>query len=186
MNNKPTLKEKIREGFPEGFPFPAELEMLCDWVDQHGFPFSGYFRISPDENKDDISSWIGFHDVDHYFGVFGRGSDGSMYALWHDEAHNTYKVVHLGSEGGELYVLANNFVDFLRLLAIGYDEIRFADLSLPPEENEGYDPAAVNPKFAEWVRTTFNVTIPRTGDEIVNIYDKSFDNWIDDQISEYS
>ena len=186
MNTKTALKDKVKEGFPEGFPFPSELDMLCDWVDANGFPISGYFRIFANEDKEAITFWMGFNDVNDYFGIFGKSADGSMYSLWRDEAHNTYKIVHMGSEGNQLFVLAHNFVDFLRLLAIGYDEIGFCDLSKLPEENEGYDADTVNPRFAEWVRTTFNVTIPGTGEELVNIYDKSFDNWVADQIDEYS
>lgn len=185
MNIKTKLKDKVREGFPEGFPVPAELELLCDWADEHGFPISGYFRVHANEDKEDITFYMGFNNVNDRFGVFGKSADGSMYALWRDDANDT-KVVHMGSEGNHLMVLAHTFVDFLRLLAIGYDEIGFCDLSIPPQENEGYDPETVNPRFAEWVRTTFNVTIPATGDEIVNVYDKSFDNWIQDQIDEYS
>ena len=186
MSKKLTLKEKIRKGFPEKFPFPAELEMLCDWVDKNGDPISGYFRMFVDEDRDAITYWMGFDNVNKYLGVFGSTPDGSMYALWNDEANNSYKVVHLGTDGDNLYILAHNFVDFLRLLAIGYDEIGNCDLTITPTENEGYDEDTVNPRFAEWVSTTFTVTIPSKGDEIVNIYDKSFDNWVQDQLSEYS
>jgi hypothetical protein len=186
MAKKQTLKEMIRNGFPEGFPFPAELEMLCDWVDQNGSPISGYFRMFADEGKDAITYWMGFDNANKHLGVFGSTPDGSMYALWNDGSDSSYKVVHLGSEGDNLLVLSHNFVDFLRLLAIGYDEIGNCDLTITPQENDGYDEDMENPRFAAWVSTTFNVTIPRTGDEIVNIYDKSFDNWVDDQQSEYS
>lgn len=186
MSTEIVSKDKVRKGFPEGFPFPAELEQLCDWAEVNGYPISGYFRIFANEDKEAMTYWMGFNDVNDYFGIFGKSPDGSMFALWRDEANNTYKVVHMGSEGDERLVLTNNFVDFLRLLAIGYDEIGFCDLSLTPEENEGYDPETANPRFREWVQTTFNVTIPRTGDEIVNVYDKSFDNWVEEQLDEYS
>ena len=186
MSTKTILKDTVQQGFPEGFPFPAELEMLCDWVEENGFPISGYFRIHANEDKEDITYYMGFNNVNDHLGVFGKSADGSMYALWRNEADTTCKVVHMGSEGNHLLVLAHTFVDFLRLLAIGYDEIGFCDLSKLPEENEGYDADTVNPRFADWVRNTFNVTIPTTGDEIVNVYDKSFDNWVQDQIDEYS
>jgi hypothetical protein len=185
MTTKTTLKDRVKAGFPEGFPFPAELQMLCDWADAHGFPISGYFRIHANEDKEDITFYMGFNNVNDRFGVFGKNADGSMIALWRDDAE-AIKIVHMGSEGNHLMILSHNFVDFLRLLAIGYDEIGFCDLSIPPRENEGYDPDVVNPRFAEWVRTTFNVTIPATGDEIVNVYDKSFDNWVQDKLDEYS
>src|SRR4051812_17483573 len=117
MSTEISLKDKVRKGFPEGFPFPAELEQLCDWAEANGFPISGYFNIFDNEDKEAITYWMGFNTVNDYFGIFGKSPDGSMYALWRDKEHDTYKVVHMGSEGDQRLVLANNFVDFLRLLA---------------------------------------------------------------------
>jgi hypothetical protein len=45
-------------------------------------------------------------------------------------------VVHLGSEGNSLVVLADSFREFLQLLAIGYGELGFDDLNAPPKEPE--------------------------------------------------
>jgi len=113
MSTKTILKDKVQQGFPEGFPFPAELHMLCDWVEANGFPISGYFRIHSNEDKEDITYYMGFNNVNDRFGVFGKSADGSMYALWRDDA-NTCKVVHMGSEGDHQMVLAHNFVDCLQ------------------------------------------------------------------------
>ena len=64
-------------------------------------------------------------------------------------------------------VLADNAVDFLRLLAIGYDEICWdEEFATPPSANSGFK-VAPNVAFQEWVKTTFNVTIPETALEIV-------------------
>jgi hypothetical protein len=98
--------------------------------------------------------------------------------------------VHLGSEGDAIYILAENFVDFLRLLAIGYDEIGFADMNKTAEEwnmevgndqNEG-----INPKFREWVEQEFQVKVPQKGNEITNFKDKEFNDWIEKQLKKYS
>jgi hypothetical protein len=80
------------------------------------------------------------------------------------------KIVHLGSGSGSLLncVLADNAVDFLRLLAIGYDEICWGEefASPPNEENTGFR-VEPNAEFQEWVKNTFHVEIPKTALEIV-------------------
>ena len=177
------LSNEIRSGFPPAISFPPELESLCDWVEQNGYPISGYFELSPD-NDHVIGLWMGFDNVDDRFGVFGAGPDGSIYAIWKDDA-GEQKVVHLGSEGGDLYLLAHSFVDFLRLLAIGYDELGFADMTRPPQDNEGFDAACVNPAFQKWVEETFHVTIPPVGAALFDRDDKTFAAWIDKVFAQY-
>ena len=57
--------------------------------------------------------------------VFARsGADGSECALWLDDEGRT-QIVHIGSGSGSMMtcILVKNALDFLRLLAIGYDEI---------------------------------------------------------------
>jgi len=94
-----------------------------------------------------------------------------MAAFWLDDA-GTQRIVHLGSGSGSLLccVLADDPIDFLRLLAIGYDEICWDDqYSAPPNELLDDDAPVVRPNtaFQKWVIETFDVTIPRTALEIV-------------------
>lgn len=133
--------------------------------------------------------WLGFADVSERFGIFGAGGDGSLYAFWIDDENNQ-KIVHLGSEGGQLYILAESFVDFLRLLAIGYDELGFADLNITIEEwnaatGQGKN-AGINFRFREWVEKEFKVQVPDKGNSIVDLNDETFSNWIKEQMNKYS
>lgn len=97
--------------------------------------------------------------------VFAQsGSDGSECALWLDD-NDKLKIVHMGSGSGSLLtcVLADNFLDFLRLLAIGYDEICW-------DEDYPSPPTLIHPEFAKfqnWVTSTFKATIPHSAFEIV-------------------
>ena len=98
------------------------------------------------------------------------GGEGSQCALWKAD-DGSIKVVHLGSGSGSMLtcVLADNFVDFLRLLAIGYDEICW-DEEFPYPPNEGVEQEVFvepNLAFQQWVVETFNTTIPKTALEIV-------------------
>jgi hypothetical protein len=124
--------------------------------------------------------------------VFAKtGAEGSMAAFWLDPAGGQ-KIVHLGSGSGStlVCVLADEPVDFLRLLAIGYDEIcwddQFAD---PPNSSEGLF-VHPNTAFQNWVSTTFEVSIPVTGREIVRhpshmddtASEDPFSRWVAEQI----
>ena len=123
------------------------------------------------------------------FAPFGAGADGSLLAFWllsGADARNA-PVVHLGSEGDHCMVLARNFRDFLRLFAIGYDELGFADLSMPPSD----------PETASWLREIvverYGLDVPRTGAEIVSVAQASvspleaaIDEWFERRYGESS
>ena len=175
---------KIKEGIPSTITVPPELEKLCDWVEKNGYPISGSFELYSGDIKI-IEHWFGHGKVLNRFGVFGTGPDDSLYSFWLDK-NNNQKIVHLGSEGGQLYILAANFVDFLRLLAIGYDEIGFSDLTMSLEEwnktIEESEDYGKNPKFRNWVEREFQTIIPERGDEISSFQDKSFEAWVGKQL----
>lgn len=153
-------------------------------MDENGYPISGEFALHTDDGNT-MKYWLGFDDLSDRFGIFGLGADGSLYAFWIDDNENQ-KIVHLGSEGDGLYILAENFIDFLRLLAIGYDEIGFADMNMTvqawnkgieKDENEG-----INPSFRKWVSSEFGVNIPNKGKEIADFNDESFNHWIQEKL----
>src|SRR6185436_7534340 len=97
--------------------------------------------------------------------VFAQsGAEGSECALWLSNS-GQLKVVHMGSGSGSILscVLAENFTDFLRLLAIGYDEICWDEnFPLPPNENSDDFIVKPNTKFQNWVRESFHVGLPKT------------------------
>ncbi len=180
--------EEIKKGIPKDIILPAELQKLCEWTEINGYPISGYFELRADDGET-MRYWLGFDNLSNRFGIFGAGSDGSLYAFWIDD-NNKQKIVHLGSEGDAVYVLAENFVDFLRLLTIGYDEIGFADMSKTIEDwnlEIGNDKEeGVNTKFIDWVEKEFNVKVPKTGNEIADFDNEEFKDWIEKQIEKYS
>lgn len=173
--------DDIKKGFPPNIPFPRELEQLIDWTIQNGYPISGCFELRAGD-ADTMFYWFGFRHVDDKLAQFGAGPDGSLYCIW-DAGENCYPVVHLGSEGNEIKVLASNFKDFLRLLAIGYDELGCEDLTKPPEETE------VNFAFQNWVKNQFNTNIPTNGSEFIALEENGkcrFENWVDHVCEKYN
>ena len=152
------MKDEIRSKFPEGVPFPPGLELLCDWHKHNGYPISGGFELRADNGY--ISSWFGSSAANDRIAMFGAGSDGSLYCIW-DDGEGHFPVVHLGSEGDALKILAGDFYDFLRLLAVGYDELGFDDLCDSPSSEEG-----INPEFRSWVQGQLSLEIPDHGRNI--------------------
>ena len=109
-------------------------------------------------------------EIEQRLCVFARsGSDGSMCALWINDAGET-KIVHMGSGSGSTMtcVLAHNGLDFLRLIAIGYDEICWDENFGMPPNSEGSD-FIVHPnvEFQQWIKDMFKTTIPQTALELV-------------------
>ena len=102
--------------------------------------------------------------------VFARsGADGSECALWLDDEGHT-QIVHIGSGSGSMMtcILVKNALDFLRLLAIGYDEICWdEDYPLPANSNKDNAFVYPNTQYQEWVQNTFHTTIPKIGLEVV-------------------
>ena len=109
-------------------------------------------------------------EVKHRLLVFARsGADGSECALWLDDEGHT-QIVHIGSGSGSMMtcILVKNALDFLRLLAIGYDEICWdEDYPFPPNSNKDNTFVHPNTQYQEWVQNTFHTTIPKIGLEVV-------------------
>lgn len=155
--------DTIAAAFPSTIQCPSEIRALCDWTTANGYPISGYFELR-EHDDETLRCWFGTEQAIGDLAQFGAGADGSLYCVWRSP-EGSFPVVHLGSEGDAIYVLAPSAVDFLRLLAIGYDEIGFADLASPPTDEDCEE--NVNPKFQAWVTETFAVSLPETGAEIV-------------------
>ena len=102
--------------------------------------------------------------------VFAQsGADGSECALWLDDEGHT-QIVHIGSGSGSMMtcILVKNALDFLRLLAIGYDEICwYEDYPFPPNSNKDNTFVYPNTQYQEWIQNTFHTTIPKIGLEVV-------------------
>ena len=130
------------------------------------------FSMEPNPMRDEtLECYFGndSEEISRRLLVFCRtGADGSMGGLWVDDEGIT-RIVHLGSGSGSqmLCTLASNGLDFLRLLAIGYDEICWdEDYPLPPNSNKDNTFVYPNTQYQEWVQNTFHTTIPKIGLEV--------------------
>ncbi len=152
-----------------GFLFPQE-ELKQSWSEKGrkgGTDIEFYSG-----GTENLKYWFGGEDneaVKSRLCVFARsGADGSECALWKTNS-GEIKVVHMGSGSGSTLtcVLGENVIDFIRLLAIGYDEICWDEyFSMQPNRIEEFI-VQPNVKFQNWVKKTFGVEIPKTALEII-------------------
>lgn len=194
------LTDQIIKTLLPGMYLPKPLELLLAWIEDNDLcvqydrgrmgylfpeervrsalndaeiPGGTMFRFIA-EGNDSLGHWFGNDqpEIVNRLCVFGfSGCEGSRAAFWLDD-DGRQKIVHMGSGSGStmVCVLADDPIDFLRLLAIGYDEICWPEkLSKPPNADRREDEPIILPNLAyqEWVRKTFSVSIPRVGTEIV-------------------
>lgn len=152
-----------------GFLF-SEAEMKRGWTDR-GRPGGTEITFAPEGNVN-LKYWFRSDSADilNRLCVFAKtGAEGSMAAFWIAD-DQSQKIVHLGSGSGSTTVctLADNPIDFLRLLAIGYDEICWGDqFDEPPATDKGSFVVERNHAFVDWVTTEFGVSVPPRGTDIV-------------------
>ena len=158
----PSFLAKMKASFPKDMPLPAEFEMLFAWMEANDFIRRGRdgsetAAVYPRKLAEKVPFGIEFEPVNPELArvltnsddpaVFSRlapfvnmGFGSSHIALWRDD-EGRQKFVHFGSEANSwvLCTLTDNPVDALRLLAIGYVELRQpADYEMPPELEFGH------------------------------------------------
>jgi len=157
-----------KDGKRIGFLFP-ESEQRASWTDKERF--GGTIVEFAAQGNEGLEYWFGHHrpEIRNRLCVFAKtGVDGSVAAFWLDNV-GRQRIVHMGSGSGStlVCVLAEDAVDFIRLLAIGYDEICWSsEFAFPPNHKRSF---IVHPhtEFQRWVIETFAVTIPSTASTIV-------------------
>lgn len=194
------LANQLRDALLPGMHLPPEFCALYDWIEANGLYVDnedgrvGY--LFPEEElkqgwteterpggtsiefgasgNANVRYWFDREDPEiiERLCVFATtGAEGSEAALWLDDS-GAQRIVHMGSGSGSMLccVLAESALDFLRLIAIGYDEICW-------DENFGHPPnhpnlgknftVHPNVQFQNWIKSTFDVAIPERAIDIV-------------------
>lgn len=165
------LAQLLTPKLPNTMTIPEPLERAWTWMEAQGWGFEnqhGYFLtpyagtselgivFSPTES---LTGWFEPNEEGHdrLLPLGQTDGTGSFAALWRDPG-DALRFVLLGSEGERLY-LADDAVDFLRLLAIGYLELdSYAIVEAPIEDDE--ESVAALADFRAWVEREFEVTVP--------------------------
>ena len=162
-----------RDGVRYGYLYPQD-KLRDSWTDDEregGTDIT--FNVDEESYRNDLLAILYqqyAEEVGRRLLSFARsGGDGSECALWLDDEGRT-QIVHIGSGSGSMMtcILVKNALDFLRLLAIGYDEICWdEEYSSPPNSNKDNTFVHPNIQYQEWVQNTFHTTIPTIGLEVV-------------------
>lgn len=167
------IADSVQSCFPDGVRLPDAIRCICDFFDANGYPISGCFELNT--RGDDAASWFPNNtDIQRQIAVFGNGSTGSTYALWltHSANPDDAPVVVLGSEG-DFKVLAESPAQICQLLACGYDELEWDDLSTTPTCHDETTP------FRQWIADKLGLDCPSTGASIAQRADDRFPGFAD-------
>ena len=192
--------DQMLAAFPTRIKVPEELVAYFRWLEEQdlyrNFDGDGFRHALIDPSQEQSCIGIKPPDSDHAKAwthsddpeVFERlapfcrtGGDGSYAALWLDN-DGRVQIVHLGSGSGSVMmgVMVDNPIDFLRLLAIGYDELCwpenhhrtphdiFAEENVDELEDDPDMEFPARPaELRDWLETRFGLAVPETASEIV-------------------
>lgn len=193
-----TFLEEMKESFPKNIPMPPEIEAMFIWLEEKGFVHKytsfdkRYANLYPEHLLDQGGAFSHFIPVERDTTKYYTGNDdpmvndrlalfvnidstGDLAGLWQDE-DGSLKYVYVGAHGEPGCILTDNAIDFLRLLAIGYDNVALSNYNKTATEDyleylEAGSQLPIEPiEFREWVEKTFAVKVPKYGKEIVKIH----------------
>ncbi|PSU92020.1 SMI1/KNR4 family protein [Photobacterium kishitanii] len=180
------LATEIERSLPEKMYLPDEIRKLLVWIENTGsveeYDGKNYGTLPGELNSNtyiefyselETKLWWCFDckeaqidEIDKRIFIFARtGCDGSVAAFWLDD-NGIQRIVHIGSASGSamICVLGNDPLDFIKLLAIGYEEICWGEEEY---NNPPNNPEITNEEYKQWVEESFNTKIPSTGAEII-------------------
>lgn len=190
--------QEIESSLPDGLVLPGEFREMFGWMQSNGFVhecargrYASLYPFAEDPegcrlslvtfrpvDAGTVSRWVqnDAHAARRLAPIVGTGGEGSYAAIWIDD-EGRQRFVHLGSGSGStmLCTLTDSATDFLRLLAIGYEELCWPEqFDLEPEQviEDTLDEDQIYrfpSEFSAWVEATFRVAIPATAAEIVRI-----------------
>lgn len=182
---------EMADRMPATMSLPDEFLALFDWMETNSFfmrsaAYPGdllgllgteeqvqsgqvtaiLFRVATSEQaRENGQAWFGevIPDIEGRLVPFARtGGDGSHVAFWLDD-EGRRQIVHLGSEG-LVCLLGQTPLDFLKLLAIGYEEISGDCLDAPDVRPAD---GGVNAAYRAWLIERYRVTIPAMASDIL-------------------
>jgi hypothetical protein len=181
--------ESIIKGFPKTIKPPVELEKLVKWANENEHKMGGSFELYADEEGKCLEYWSQSKYLNDDFAQFGIGPSGAPTGIWRDD-DGTERIVYLHDEERWGDVIADSFLNYLRILAIGYDDVNEScDLDIQAynklcereDLNQGH-----NPDFKNWVEKEFKTIVPATGDEVFIKERNSFNDWLTKTIRKHA
>ncbi|GMA32946.1 hypothetical protein [Litorihabitans aurantiacus] len=168
------LADLMTPSLPPGLALPEPLLRAWDFMESRGWGHetAGGYVLTPYAGSAELgvvfspsltlAGWFepGEPGHDRLVPLCQTDGTGSFAALWLDpDDAGAVRVVMLGSEG-ERSLLADDAVDFLRLVAIGYLELRDWAIEEEPDEEEDGESVAALADFRAWVEAELDVEVP--------------------------
>jgi hypothetical protein len=132
-----------------------------------------------------LEYWSQSKYLNNQFAQFGVDPSGASTGIWRDD-DGRERIVYLYDEERWGDVIAESFLDYLRILAIGYDDVNescnldiqtYNKLCEREDLNTGHSPA-----FKDWVEKEFNTTVPAAGNEVFIKERNKFNDWLNKSI----
>jgi hypothetical protein len=164
---------------------PEKLQALYEYAATQEGWFCGYFEMTPLHPS---PWWTDDGEAAALFPTFAYGGSGSTYAFWLHGGLDLAgaPVVYLERQAAWCGVIADEFDDFLALLAVGEEEVglsvAFRGFQGPAE---GY--LAELREFQRWLKSQYNIVPAPNPEELVARAQKKhpdLDAWITDRLKE--
>ena len=171
------VEERLVERLAPGAELPAPLRRALSVMEAQGWggtdadgdpfvtPYAGELRLGAVfSGTRSTEGWLdpAAPDAWRLLPLAETDGSGGIAALWFAPSGDS-RFVRLGSEGGAPQRLADDPVDFLRLIAIGYDELNSWVWDEPVSVDEdSEDTAAAHAPFRAWVEDEFDVEVPQS------------------------
>ena len=167
---EPTYLEKVKKGFPANIHFPTFIEKIIAWEEAQTDRtwLGGRFEMNTIGHAY-VESFIDKEEIQQLFAPFGHTGDNYPYCIWQQE-DGRQPVVFFGQTSGAK-VIAKDIESFFVLVALGYQEVGYEDLTTTPD-NELY----MNENFQAWIQETLQITLPINGKAIEDEAVQTFGN----------
>ena len=174
----PKSKSEFQSAF-DSHVMPDQLLALLEFQLEHpSEPYSGQFIVyylPPDSN-----AWS--DETAPFLTAFGQhDGNGSLYAFWaySGQPLSDSPIVYLDSEGVDNNLVAANFGDFLRLLALDIDVLGYCYFG----EHDDYFGTDLNSEYRKWLMDEFQMEAPNNPDVAVSSARSKhpdFNKWLDE------
>lgn len=206
MTSEASQASAVEEGLvarlPSGITLPGQLGRAWSFMESQGWggegaggdpfltPYPGDFQLGPVFSAGlSIRGWLDpdAPGAERLIPIAETDGSGGLALLWFDDSGEP-RFVALSSEGGEGIRLADDPVDFLKLVAIGYPEFVDHAFGAEPDafddenDTDGQEAKEAHARFRAWVESEFEVTVPRMWEVHT---DREFQAWLQPLVDEH-
>lgn len=192
-----TFADRLAARMPAGSALPEPLVRSINFMESSGWmvtdddgavvcvtPYPGDRQLGPVFRADlTVDGWLNPEapGAERVVPIAETDGSGGVAAIWIDD-DGAPRYIGFSSDGAGALRLADTTVDFLRLLAVGYDEFEEFNFGEAPEVEPDRDPVSAVAEFRTWVESEFGVTVPAQW-EVTE--DDAYATWVEPILAEH-